>query len=775
MSNKNFKVKHGLEVTSHITASGNISNVSTTHITASGNISGSSTSTGSFGQLVIGKGGAIALVEDQRIYFEADKRTWIESHVADSFRMVAGGNQMLLLDYGTGNRVVFGNSTKVFIGANNNQQPSNELEVDGIISASGDIATESDLNLKSAQDIIFDKGGSTEGRITYSSGKIFKFQSGSSDPGIGNIYFNLSSANPKVGIGLKGNGVIHLPNMKELTLEGSISMSGEYYANADTHSFIGTVSASKFIGNGSQLTNITPSPAGSDTQVQFNDGGSSLAGDAGLTYNKTTNGLSVGAITSSGGARLKRVDFYNSTDPSGSTYRLVKGTAGTDREKLFLHWHDEHPASSAAISNVLVVSHSYIGIGEDNPDKHLVVMGDISSSGRIYGDDLILTDKIGVDGAGISSGKSLTVAGDISASGIMYVDEVESTTNSTNTLLFNDDQSLASNMVSLQSINFINLMVDGNDNGTGGLNIMSGSYDTDTAKTMVRVNSGTGNVGIGTTTPTEKLVVAGNISASGDISSSGGSILLDSNKHIKFKSTSSIFHASTYLQYGSSTIKHNNYYNTAGGGHVFYTGSLTQTQPILYINSSDANYPGYVGIFNVSPTEKLDVGGNIKSDGLLVDGVISGSGDLFIGEHPNGNYISWSNGGTFEINIDDNLANEDVFKLSVDNKEVFTVDEDGDLYVQGNISMSGDIDLANITGIDILDSAGNSGNLINLNAGDAIDIGSLRNDSIFLSVNVPGTGGVNVLTVSGSGVGIGAGNSNPDGNTLDVAGNIKVT
>lgn len=34
--------------------------------------------------------------------------------------------------------------------------------------------------------------------------------------------------------------------------------------------------------------------AGSDTQVQFNDGGSSLGGDAGLTYNKTSDTLSVG-------------------------------------------------------------------------------------------------------------------------------------------------------------------------------------------------------------------------------------------------------------------------------------------------------------------------------------------------------------------------------------------------------------------------------------------------------------------------------------------------
>lgn len=40
---------------------------------------------------------------------------------------------------------------------------------------------------------------------------------------------------------------------------------------------------------------VTTSPAGSDTQVQFNDGGA-FGGDAGLVYNKTTNNLQTGFI-----------------------------------------------------------------------------------------------------------------------------------------------------------------------------------------------------------------------------------------------------------------------------------------------------------------------------------------------------------------------------------------------------------------------------------------------------------------------------------------------
>ena len=70
-------------------------------ITSGGKISGSAVSTASFGQLEIGNGGDIVLTEDQRIFFEADKGTYIESHASDSFRVVVNDKQMLLLDEDT--------------------------------------------------------------------------------------------------------------------------------------------------------------------------------------------------------------------------------------------------------------------------------------------------------------------------------------------------------------------------------------------------------------------------------------------------------------------------------------------------------------------------------------------------------------------------------------------------------------------------------------------------------------------------------------------------
>ena len=62
------------------------------------------------------------------------------------------------------------------------------------------------------------------------------------------------------------------------------------------------------------------SPGGSDTQVQFNDGGSTFGGDSGLTYNKTTDNLTVlGNLVI--GTNGKGIDF--SATPSTGTSELL--------------------------------------------------------------------------------------------------------------------------------------------------------------------------------------------------------------------------------------------------------------------------------------------------------------------------------------------------------------------------------------------------------------------------------------------------------------------
>ena len=57
---------------------------------------------------------------------------------------------------------------------------------------------------------------------------------------------------------------------------------------------IKTINSTSLLGSGDITVGGTP--GGSDTQVQFNDGGS-FGGDAGLTYNKTTKALTIGSGT----------------------------------------------------------------------------------------------------------------------------------------------------------------------------------------------------------------------------------------------------------------------------------------------------------------------------------------------------------------------------------------------------------------------------------------------------------------------------------------------
>jgi hypothetical protein len=106
-------------------------------------ISGSLASTGSFGQLETS--GEMIIGSNEKLYLNKSEDTYIQSMAGDIARVVAGGSQMLLLDYDTGNRAVFGNGTKVYIGSNNNALPEKELEVAGDILATGDITANGDI------------------------------------------------------------------------------------------------------------------------------------------------------------------------------------------------------------------------------------------------------------------------------------------------------------------------------------------------------------------------------------------------------------------------------------------------------------------------------------------------------------------------------------------------------------------------------------------------------------------------------------------------------
>lgn len=156
--------------------------------------------------------------------------------------------------------------------------------------------------------------------------------------------------------------------------------------------------------------------------------------------------------------------------------------------------------------------------------------------------------------------------------------------------------------------------------GTGSLLVLNGVgttpvvINTNGAERM-RINS-SGNVGIGTTSPAQKLSV------------SGGNILLDNNMFIKNKKTdgTEIFtlgmDTGNYLQVGTGS---------GFNGIRFWSGASTEAMRIT--NS------GNVGIGTTVPGTKLDVNGAVN-----VTGNITGGGEI------NGQYLHINGNGVNNIN-----------------------------------------------------------------------------------------------------------------------------
>ena len=120
-------------------------------------------------------------------------------------------------------------------------------------------------------------------------------------------------------------------NSKLLDLQVNTVSQFSVFSNGNANA-TGNIAASYFIGNGSALTGITASPAGANTQVQFNDGGS-FGGNTGLTFNKTSGNLSIGGNTIFGANVYSNVTGlnanYNFFTPVGNALAINIGQSYT--------------------------------------------------------------------------------------------------------------------------------------------------------------------------------------------------------------------------------------------------------------------------------------------------------------------------------------------------------------------------------------------------------------------------------------------------------------
>ena len=92
--------------------------------------------------------------------------------------------------------------------------------------------------------------------------------------------------------GIKFNATNTLSGASSLLMDLQLSTVSKFSVDK-----VGNVTGNYFIGNGSALTGVTstPTPAGSNTYIQFNDI-SALGANSQFTYNKTTNTLTVGNV-----------------------------------------------------------------------------------------------------------------------------------------------------------------------------------------------------------------------------------------------------------------------------------------------------------------------------------------------------------------------------------------------------------------------------------------------------------------------------------------------
>lgn len=140
--------------------------------------------------------------------------------------------------------------------------------------------------------------------------------------------------------------------------------------------------------------------AGSDTQVQFNDGGS-LAGDAGLTYNKTTDALTVAGAVNVGAnvvVNTSMVFVGNSTVNTDLSSSLLQITNSTSTANL--------TAVDLKIG-IAVVNSTVIAVGSNNfINATALDVGNtvISTTNAVFGGTIAANGSIGSAGQALISG-----------------------------------------------------------------------------------------------------------------------------------------------------------------------------------------------------------------------------------------------------------------------------------------------------------------------------------------------------------------------------------
>ena len=254
---------------------------------------------------------------------------------------------------------------------------------------------------------------------------------------------------------------------QSLTSTGSFGHIMKGGVNWDTAVSTSAAAAGFGSGGGGGSTNA----AGSDTQVQFNDGGTNFGGDAGLVYNSTTNILTAGAITSSGGLTVGGNISASGTNHTLGGFQIIESSdsgsiAVSGSVKIqpqeFVPALSESRLYNVTSENGLVVDNLYFGTAGLTPAYTWVTLDDdgtSTNSETIFGVGSAVTSTnsetiFGVESAVTSTTYNMSVVHDTTTNGTRIHSHLNGVYKVTGN--FNFDVTATSTMV-------IDIKVDGSD------------------------------------------------------------------------------------------------------------------------------------------------------------------------------------------------------------------------------------------------------------------------------------------------------------------------
>jgi hypothetical protein len=481
----------GIDVTGHITASGNISGSSTSTIQVGGNIT--TPQTGSFGEINLGDDKEIRLGDsgDLRIFHDPNNSVIREDGGGDLFlqgsairiRENSDGGTIALFTDGAGTELRHDNVKKF-------ETSDGGINVTGHITASGNISSSGGLKIEGGS---FNLGGNTvtDAAIVLPEGqKIYTFEDGQ--------YFRnlIHKASDVIQIGQSGTALVDeirlLPgNAGFTTFYGNttevarIDMAGNITASGNI-SASGFVSASSFSGDGAGLTNITS--VGTLSTLTVDDitiNGSQISDGGNLTIISTGGDVIIGSDE-------KQIDLQ---DGDGNTRFSFKTDSTPEMD---------------VTGNFTIDGSGLIKL--DSATNNIDLIGNVTASGNISSSATITVNSASLSGKIDVAGRSkFGLTGNAQAS--HHFKGISGDTNFF--LVFDKDGEEV--MKGEGSVGGGDLKYTFGDNAVAGNGTLF-QVDEANNKFILHNDANNSKVGINTTAPTKELTVKGDISASGLIS-----------------------------------------------------------------------------------------------------------------------------------------------------------------------------------------------------------------------------------------------------------------